>query len=104
VQNSGRTETLLRDSALLRLRGKEFTLKGINTSVGFDVYSGKYFDVKPASVQSVAFSHHPNETTLTELHDMKQLLLDRTHKARIIVKDFGGKTHSTAWFTFREDS
>ncbi len=103
AQNSGKTETLISDRATLEVNGKTFKLKGINESVGFDVYSGKFFNVKPAAVESIVFSHHPDETTLAELNDLKQLLLDRRHKARVVVRDFRGKRYATARFLFRED-
>jgi hypothetical protein len=103
AQNSGKTETLISDWATLEVNGKSFKLKGINESVGFDVYSGKFFNVKPAAVESIVFSQHPDETTLAELNDLKQLLLDRRHKARVIVGDFRGKRYATARFLFRED-
>jgi hypothetical protein len=68
------------------------------------VYSGKYFQVKANSMEPIAFSHHPNETTLADLNDMKQLLLDRSHQAKILVEDFRGKKYATKRFLFRENA
>ncbi|KKN92752.1 hypothetical protein LCGC14_0204950 [marine sediment metagenome] len=100
-ENSGRTEVLMKDTALLRIGKKEYHLKGLGDRTSFDVYVGSHFQIKANSVEAMRFSQDPDKTNQSELNELKLLLQDGRDKVRIILGDIRGRRWKTRKFVLR---
>lgn len=102
ARNSGRSETLIRETATLRIGDFSLPLRGITEKQGFELYSGKYWRIKPTSIEQLRFAQDPRETTLAQLQKVRDLIDDRRHKAVITIQDYIGNQISTDEFDLRD--
>jgi len=77
-------------------------LKGITGAYGFELYTGKYWRVKPTSIQEARFSQDPNQTTLAQLQKLRNLMEDRRHKAVVVIEDYLGDEIRTSEFELKD--
>ncbi len=102
VANTGKSETLIKDVAVFRCGALALKLKGYRSEYGFDVFIGKFWRVKPAAIEQLTFSQHPELTNLAQLQELRQIFLDRHRSGYVEIEDFRGRKTRTKPFVVRE--
>ncbi len=103
VRNSGKSETLIKDSASLIINDNVIIpIKSYSEEQGFSVYNGKFWRIKPTSIVSCDFSQDPYLTNMAQLQSLRDLIEDRRHLAYIEIEDYSGMKIRTNQFTIKD--
>lgn len=100
--NTGRSETLIPERAVLHCGKYQIRLRGYGREYGYDVYQGHFWRIKPNEVAELVFSQDPDHTTLGQLEDLRALINEGNHKAFVELEDYGGRRIHTKRFVLRD--
>lgn len=100
--NSGRTETLINNRATLRCGRLSINLRSYIREYGYDVFSGKFWKVKPNELEGLAFSQDPDHTTQHQLVELRDLIEDGRSSAVVEITDYSGRRLRSAKFRLRD--